>query len=106
MLAARLVVASSAFTAWISAQPAADRPFPNPHGQGVAVEQVTAGFGAARAALQEDDVILGWVRDGARGAVDSPFALSWLEVEQAPRSGHARGPPRAGAAEVDPPGRP
>ncbi len=53
--------------------------------RGVIVEKIDKSLEAERAGLREGDVILGWSRGESKGEIESPFDLSWIEVEQAPR---------------------
>jgi CHAT domain-containing protein/Tfp pilus assembly protein PilF len=61
--------------------------------RGVVVEEVTPGFGGAKAGLQVGDVLLAWSREGnppanpkpARGKIRTPFDLVEPEYEQVPR---------------------
>jgi len=52
---------------------------------GVVVEKVTNNSEAEKAGLREGDVLLTWVRGDAKGELTSPFDLSQIETEQAPR---------------------
>jgi CHAT domain-containing protein/tetratricopeptide (TPR) repeat protein len=60
---------------------------------GVVVEEVQAGYAAHRAGLLAGDLLLAWERvpsaqadpQPARGDLDSPFDLLWVEREHAPR---------------------
>jgi CHAT domain-containing protein/Tfp pilus assembly protein PilF len=52
---------------------------------GVVVEKIARGLAADKAGLRETDTILSWARGGDHGRIDSPFDLSAVEVEQAPR---------------------
>src|SRR5712692_7040285 len=52
---------------------------------GVVVERIASDSEAGKAGLKEGDIILRWSRGDAKGEIDSPFDLSELEVEQAPR---------------------
>ncbi|MEM7354780.1 MAG: CHAT domain-containing protein [Acidobacteriota bacterium] len=62
-------------------------------GAGVVVEIVHEGFAAHRADLRPGDLLVGWERAAsppanplpASGAIDSPFDLIEIEIEQAPR---------------------
>lgn len=54
-------------------------------GNGVVAEAVKKDSVAARAGIQEGDILLRWTRSDARGEIESPFDLSWIEIEQAPR---------------------
>jgi len=52
---------------------------------GVVVESAAGGFEAEKAGLHEGDIILHWSRSDNAGEISSPFDLSSVEVEQAPR---------------------
>jgi CHAT domain-containing protein/Tfp pilus assembly protein PilF len=52
---------------------------------GVVVEKVSKKSGAEKAGLREGDVLLGWSRGDEHGKIESPFDISWLDVEQRPR---------------------
>jgi CHAT domain-containing protein/tetratricopeptide (TPR) repeat protein len=52
---------------------------------GVVVEKVAANSVAEKAALQPGDVLLRWTRGDATGEIESPFDVSLIEIEQAPR---------------------
>src|SRR5262245_47308212 len=60
---------------------------------GVFVEEVTNDGAAAKAGIQPGDIILGWSRaagqpanpEAAQGAINFPFDLTEVEVEQPPR---------------------
>lgn len=52
---------------------------------GITVEKVAKYSDGEKAGLQAGDVLLGWHRDDARGEIHSPFDLSDIETEQAPR---------------------
>jgi len=53
--------------------------------KGIAVGAVKTGSASQEAGIQAGDVLLGWTRGDAEGEFESPFDLSWLEIEQAPR---------------------
>lgn len=53
--------------------------------RGVIVESVLAGFEASRAGLRAGDIIQTWTRGDTKGTIKSPFDLSLVEAEQAPR---------------------
>src|SRR5215471_2736642 len=53
--------------------------------QGVVVENVASGSEGAKAGLQAGDVLLAWSRSGEGGRIESPFDLTDVETEQAPR---------------------
>ncbi len=52
---------------------------------GIVVEEVEKNSEAEKAGVRKDDIILRWARGDARGQIESPFDLSSIEVEQAPR---------------------
>ncbi len=52
---------------------------------GVVVEKITKDSEGERAGLVEGDILLMWLREDAKGEIDSPFDLASLETEQAPR---------------------
>src|SRR5581483_552901 len=52
---------------------------------GVVVEGVEKNSEGERAGLKEGDVLLSWSRGDIKGKVESPFDLSDIEIEQAPR---------------------
>jgi CHAT domain-containing protein/Tfp pilus assembly protein PilF len=52
---------------------------------GVVVEAVTNGLEAAKAGIRQGDVILSWSRGDRRGDLNSPFDMSFVEVEESPR---------------------
>jgi CHAT domain-containing protein/Tfp pilus assembly protein PilF len=52
---------------------------------GIVVETVSNYSEAGRAGLQPGDVILSWSRGTSVGAVESPYDLIMVEIEQAPR---------------------
>jgi S1-C subfamily serine protease len=52
---------------------------------GAVVEEVTKNSAAEKAGLQEGDVLLAWTRDDATGKIESPFDVSVIATEQAPR---------------------
>ena len=53
--------------------------------RGVIVESVTAEFEAEKLGIKPGDVIDSWSREGEHGTIDSPFDLTWVELEQKPR---------------------
>jgi CHAT domain-containing protein/Tfp pilus assembly protein PilF len=53
--------------------------------RGVIVESVISGFQANRAGLRSGDIVQTWTREKAKGKIDSPFDLLWVEAEQGPR---------------------
>ena len=54
-------------------------------GPGVVVEKAESGFAGANAGIQEGDVILRQSRGEAASEIESPFALTLVEIEQSPR---------------------
>ena len=58
---------------------------PAEFGRGVVIEAVKKNSEAEKAGLQEGDILLHWARGAAQGEIESPFDLSWIEIEQAPR---------------------
>src|SRR5260370_1265856 len=54
-------------------------------GRGVVIEAVKKNSEAEKAGLQEGDTLLHWARGAVQGEIESPFDLSWIEIEQAPR---------------------
>lgn len=52
---------------------------------GAVVEEVIKDAPADKAGLQEGDVVRVWIRGDMTGKIESPFDLSLLEIEQAPR---------------------
>jgi CHAT domain-containing protein/Tfp pilus assembly protein PilF len=57
---------------------------PDP-GKGVIVANVTKNFEGEKVGFQPGDIILSWMRDGAKGGIESPFDFLQIEVEQKPR---------------------
>lgn len=53
--------------------------------QGTVVDEVTKNSAAEKAGLREGDVLLTWSRGDAAGQIDSPFDVSLVAIEQAPR---------------------
>ncbi len=53
--------------------------------RGVIVESATAEFEAEKLGIKPGDVIDGWSGVAEHGAIDSPFDLTWVEIEQKPR---------------------
>jgi CHAT domain-containing protein/Flp pilus assembly protein TadD len=53
--------------------------------RGVIVESVTAEFEAEKLGIKPGDVIDSWSGAAEHGAIDSPFDLTWVELEQKPR---------------------
>jgi len=53
--------------------------------QGIVVESISDHSEASKAGLAEGDLLLGWSRGNAKGDVNSPFDLSTIETQQAPR---------------------
>jgi len=54
-------------------------------GKGVVADAVKKGSEAEKVGLQVGDILLSWARTDAKGDIESPFDLSLIEVEQAPR---------------------
>jgi CHAT domain-containing protein/Tfp pilus assembly protein PilF len=52
---------------------------------GLVVESVARNFEGEKAGLAEGDIILSWSRGDTKGQIESPFDLSEIEAEQAPR---------------------
>src|SRR5205807_8414151 len=52
---------------------------------GVVVEKITKNLAADKAGVLESDTILSWTHNGLHGEVGSPFDLSTIEIDQAPR---------------------
>ncbi len=67
-----------------SAWPIAASPKEDPQ-QKVIVERVIRGSEGDVAGLREGDIIGDWVRGDGHGEIQSPFALTAIEIEQAPR---------------------
>ena len=53
--------------------------------EGVVIEQVEKNSAAERVSIQEGDIFLRWSRGDANGKIETPFDLSWIEIEQGPR---------------------
>src|SRR5215471_16689445 len=53
--------------------------------RGVIVESMLAGFEASKAGLRPGDIIQTWTRGDTKGTIKSPFDLSLVEAEEAPR---------------------
>jgi CHAT domain-containing protein/Tfp pilus assembly protein PilF len=51
---------------------------------GVVVEEAGKNSEAERAGMRDGDILLHWVRGDSHGEVESPFDLSWTEIEEAP----------------------
>jgi CHAT domain-containing protein/Tfp pilus assembly protein PilF len=77
LLAAGQSLASNDHAAGITA--AADRM------SGVMIEKVVTNSEGEKAGLQEGDVLLYWSRGTSKGEIESPFDVSQIEIEQAPR---------------------
>ena len=58
---------------------------PADHQAGIIVEEVTKGSEAEKAGLQEGDVLMRWIRGDAKGEIESPFDIAWIEIEQTQR---------------------
>src|SRR5579859_5698664 len=52
---------------------------------GAVVEKIAKNSQAEKTGIQEGDLLLRWVRGDAKGEIESPFDLSQVETEQAPR---------------------
>src|SRR6266852_4219796 len=52
---------------------------------GVVVESVDTEFEAEKDGIKPGDVIDGWSNATERGTIDSPFDLTWVEIEKKPR---------------------
>src|SRR5215471_18679532 len=52
---------------------------------GVVVEDAAKNSEAEKAGIQQGDILLRWSRGDAKGEIQSPFDLSMIEIEQAPR---------------------
>jgi tetratricopeptide (TPR) repeat protein len=52
---------------------------------GVVVEKVEKNSEAEKAGLREGDVLLSWSRGDEQGKIESPFDVSWIDIEQRPR---------------------
>src|SRR5215471_6117679 len=57
----------------------------NPLSSGIVVDAVNKNSEGEKAGLQPGDILLDWTRGNAQGTIESPFELSEIEVEQAPR---------------------
>src|SRR6266481_6434128 len=53
---------------------------------GVVVEEVKKNSAADQAGIQAGDVLLSWSRGDSKGEIESPFDVSLIEIEQAPRA--------------------
>lgn len=60
-------------------------PFSGETSPGVVVVTIGENLAGEKAGLQQDDVILAWRQASAQGTIESPFDLSMIEIEQAPR---------------------
>jgi hypothetical protein len=58
---------------------------PSSSNAGVVVDEVRKGSNAEQAGLQVGDVLLKWNRAEASGRFESPFDVSYVDVEQSPR---------------------
>lgn len=54
--------------------------------KGVVVESLLANFEAEKAGMKPGDVLLEWSSGGRRGAIESPFHLNYLRLEEASRA--------------------
>src|SRR5260370_41031478 len=52
---------------------------------GLVVESIAKYSQAEQAGIQEDDVLTSWSRVDVQGKLESPFDLSWVQLEQSPR---------------------
>lgn len=52
---------------------------------GAVVESVAAESAADKAGLRNGDLVQAWSRDQSKGKINSPFDLSWIEMEEGPR---------------------
>jgi CHAT domain-containing protein len=52
---------------------------------GVVVEEVVPYSEGEKAGLRAEDILLRWVRGYSHGEIQSPFDLSWTEIEEAPQ---------------------
>jgi CHAT domain-containing protein/Tfp pilus assembly protein PilF len=68
-----------------SPQDLGDRPAQLELGKGVVTDAVKKYSEAEKAGLQTGDILLSWSRGETKGDIESPFDLSEIEVEQAPR---------------------
>jgi CHAT domain-containing protein/tetratricopeptide (TPR) repeat protein len=53
--------------------------------QGVVVEEVSKGSAGELANLHDGDIVQSWARGEIHGEIQSPFDLSYIEIEQGPR---------------------
>jgi CHAT domain-containing protein/Tfp pilus assembly protein PilF len=67
------------------AQGSQGNPTPAEIKPGVVVEKVTEHGEAEKAGVQPEDILLEWSRGDAQGKIRSPFDLTEMEIEQAPR---------------------
>jgi CHAT domain-containing protein/Tfp pilus assembly protein PilF len=51
---------------------------------GLVIEKIASNSEAEKAGIQAGDILLNWVRGDARGQLESPFDLAFVEIEQAP----------------------
>jgi CHAT domain-containing protein/Tfp pilus assembly protein PilF len=63
----------------------ASRPETNTYTPGIVVERVVPGSSADKAGLSTGDILFRWQSRGADGFLDSPFELSLIQIEQAPK---------------------
>jgi CHAT domain-containing protein/Flp pilus assembly protein TadD len=52
---------------------------------GIIIETVASNSASERAGLEEGDLVVGWSRGDVRGEIQSPFDLTEVEIEHAPR---------------------
>jgi CHAT domain-containing protein/Tfp pilus assembly protein PilF len=53
--------------------------------RGIVVEWITPNSEAERAGIRSGDVLLNWIREDARGEIETPFDFAFLRFEQASR---------------------
>src|SRR5260370_42561945 len=53
--------------------------------RGVTVESVVKGTQADRLGIRPGDILLSWSRGNEKGAIDSPFVVAYVSIEQASR---------------------
>src|SRR5215831_7614075 len=69
----------------VSAAQTSLQPGEGPISAGVVVEKVIKNFEAEKTGIQEGDILLRWVRADIQREIRSPFDLTAVEIEQAPR---------------------